>query len=61
MYHQLQLKSGNLILFQLPRKSQYNFGVKEVKIILQLAAVILNELQEAQEAEKADMGEFAFT
>ena len=41
---------------QLPRKKQYNFGLKEIKVIIQLAGAVLLELQEAQAAEKADMG-----
>ena len=44
--------------FQLPRKKQYNFGLKEIKVIIQLAGTILLELQEAQASEKADMGKY---
>ena len=45
-----------IISLQLPRKKQYNFGVKEIKVIIQLAGAVLLELHEAQAAEKADMG-----
>ena len=46
----------NYFFFQLPRKKEYNYGLKDIKMILQLAAVIHVELQEAQQAERSDMG-----
>ncbi|XP_060599368.1 dynein heavy chain domain-containing protein 1-like [Ruditapes philippinarum] len=48
-----------LVRMNLPRKSQYDFGMKDLKMILHLCVNLLRELMEAQEFEKKEMEDAA--
>ena len=46
-----------LFVMKLPRKSSYEFGMKSLKMIMQLCVMIHHELKEAQELERLEVGE----